>query len=168
MGSIVKRLQKLRQRCLEGNAPHVNTETIRWRWRSMQGCEFFPSVQRRHILAAENQGGIMGEKKLAVGPLGLAARRRYRPGLDPGYTASKHAALGLSRSIALDYAVQGLRCNYICPGIADIPMLCGRRSNSPPRIRPVSPAPRCLVDAGRTVCDEWETAVRNRFAEEGR
>ncbi len=41
----------------------------------------------------------------------------------PAYTASKHAALGLSRSIALDYASDGLRCNCICPGITDTPML---------------------------------------------
>lgn len=41
----------------------------------------------------------------------------------PAYTASKHAVLGLSRSIALDYAAAGLRCNCICPGITDTPML---------------------------------------------
>ena len=43
--------------------------------------------------------------------------------LTPAYTASKHAALGLTRSIALDYAALGLRCNCICPGITDTPML---------------------------------------------
>ena len=31
--------------------------------------------------------------------------------------------LGLSRSIALDYAAIGLRCNCVCPGITDTPML---------------------------------------------
>ena len=41
----------------------------------------------------------------------------------PAYTTSKHAVLGLSRSIALDYAADGLRCNCICPGITDTPML---------------------------------------------
>ncbi len=41
----------------------------------------------------------------------------------PIYITSKHAVLGLSRSIALDYAVDGLRCNCICPGITDTPML---------------------------------------------
>lgn len=41
----------------------------------------------------------------------------------PAYTASKHAVLGLSRSIALDHAAQGIRCNCICPGITDTPML---------------------------------------------
>ena len=41
----------------------------------------------------------------------------------PAYTTSKAAVLGLSRSIALDYASIGLRCNCICPGITDTPML---------------------------------------------
>jgi NAD(P)-dependent dehydrogenase (short-subunit alcohol dehydrogenase family) len=43
--------------------------------------------------------------------------------LTPAYTASKGAVLQLSRSIALDYAAGGLRCNCICPGITDTPML---------------------------------------------
>ena len=41
----------------------------------------------------------------------------------PAYTTSKAAVLGLSRSIALDYAALGLRCNCVCPGITDTPML---------------------------------------------
>jgi NAD(P)-dependent dehydrogenase (short-subunit alcohol dehydrogenase family) len=41
----------------------------------------------------------------------------------PAYTASKSAVLGLTRSIALDYAALRLRCNCVCPGITDTPML---------------------------------------------
>jgi NAD(P)-dependent dehydrogenase (short-subunit alcohol dehydrogenase family) len=41
----------------------------------------------------------------------------------PVYTTTKHALLGLSRSIALDYARDGIRCNCVCPGITDTPML---------------------------------------------
>lgn len=40
----------------------------------------------------------------------------------PAYTTSKGAVLQLSRSIALDYAKYGLRCNCICPGITDTPL----------------------------------------------
>jgi NAD(P)-dependent dehydrogenase (short-subunit alcohol dehydrogenase family) len=39
------------------------------------------------------------------------------------YVTSKHAILGLARSIALDYAKQGIRCNCVCPGAIDTPML---------------------------------------------
>jgi NAD(P)-dependent dehydrogenase (short-subunit alcohol dehydrogenase family) len=41
----------------------------------------------------------------------------------PAYIASKGAVLQLSKAIALDYAAQGLRCNCVCPGITDTPML---------------------------------------------
>ena len=41
----------------------------------------------------------------------------------PVYTTSKGAVLQLSRSIALDYARYGIRCNCVCPGITDTPML---------------------------------------------
>jgi NAD(P)-dependent dehydrogenase (short-subunit alcohol dehydrogenase family) len=41
----------------------------------------------------------------------------------PVYTTSKHALLGLTRSIAIDYAVEGIRCNCVCPGITDTRML---------------------------------------------
>jgi NAD(P)-dependent dehydrogenase (short-subunit alcohol dehydrogenase family) len=32
------------------------------------------------------------------------------------YTTSKHALIGLTRSIAYEYALKGIRCNVICPG----------------------------------------------------
>lgn len=41
----------------------------------------------------------------------------------PAYIASKGAVLMLSKAIALDYAADGVRCNCVCPGITDTPML---------------------------------------------
>lgn len=41
----------------------------------------------------------------------------------PAYTSSKGAVMQLSKSIALDYAADGIRCNCVCPGITDTPML---------------------------------------------
>jgi NAD(P)-dependent dehydrogenase (short-subunit alcohol dehydrogenase family) len=49
----------------------------------------------------------------------------------PAYTTSKHAVLGLTRSIALDYAALGIRCNCICPGITDTPMLREHLDSTP-------------------------------------
>jgi NAD(P)-dependent dehydrogenase (short-subunit alcohol dehydrogenase family) len=43
--------------------------------------------------------------------------------LTPVYTTTKHAVVGLTKSIALDYAADGVRCNCVCPGITDTPML---------------------------------------------
>jgi NAD(P)-dependent dehydrogenase (short-subunit alcohol dehydrogenase family) len=39
------------------------------------------------------------------------------------YVTSKHALLGLARSMALDYAQKGIRVNCVCPGSVDTPML---------------------------------------------
>ena len=52
-------------------------------------------------------------------------------GRTPAYVASKGAVLQLSKSIALDYAADGLRCNCICPGITDTPMLRYHLSTTP-------------------------------------
>jgi len=49
----------------------------------------------------------------------------------PAYTASKAAVLLLSQSIALDYAELGLRCNCVCPGITDTPLLRHHLNASP-------------------------------------
>jgi NAD(P)-dependent dehydrogenase (short-subunit alcohol dehydrogenase family) len=49
----------------------------------------------------------------------------------PAYTASKSAVLGLTRSIALDYAALGVRCNCVCPGITDTPMLREHLNKTP-------------------------------------
>jgi NAD(P)-dependent dehydrogenase (short-subunit alcohol dehydrogenase family) len=38
------------------------------------------------------------------------------------YSASKHAVIGLTRSVAIEYAATGIRINAVCPGIVDTPM----------------------------------------------
>jgi NAD(P)-dependent dehydrogenase (short-subunit alcohol dehydrogenase family) len=39
------------------------------------------------------------------------------------YTTSKHALIGLTRSMALDFAADGVRVNAVAPGSVDTPML---------------------------------------------
>ncbi len=42
------------------------------------------------------------------------------------YGASKAAVIGLSKSVAIDFIGQGIRCNAVCPGTVETPSL-GRR-----------------------------------------
>jgi NAD(P)-dependent dehydrogenase (short-subunit alcohol dehydrogenase family) len=39
------------------------------------------------------------------------------------YTVSKHGLLGLTRSMAMDFAQDNIRANAVCPGTVDTPML---------------------------------------------
>lgn len=39
------------------------------------------------------------------------------------YTVSKHGLLGLTRSMAMDFARDNIRANAVCPGTVDTPML---------------------------------------------
>ena len=47
----------------------------------------------------------------------IAAPNRF------AYGASKAAVIGLSKSVAFDYAAQGIRCNAVCPGTVQTPSL---------------------------------------------
>jgi len=47
------------------------------------------------------------------------------------YVTSKHALLGLTRSIALDYGKQNIRANCVLPGAIDTPMLRWSASRDP-------------------------------------
>jgi 2-keto-3-deoxy-L-fuconate dehydrogenase len=47
------------------------------------------------------------------------------------YGASKAAVIGLTKSVAADYARAGVRCNAIAPGTVDSPSLQGRIDSAP-------------------------------------
>jgi len=53
------------------------------------------------------------------------AGRLYSLNATAAYTSSKAGLLGLTRHLASDYGVHGIRVNAICPGSVDTPMLRG-------------------------------------------
>jgi NAD(P)-dependent dehydrogenase (short-subunit alcohol dehydrogenase family) len=51
------------------------------------------------------------------------------------YTASKGAVVSMTREIAVEYARKGIRCNALCPGPIDTPLLAELLSNPARRQR---------------------------------
>lgn len=74
-------------------------------------------LMSRHVLPGMIEAGggaiIHVGSVQSVGAVGNSA----------AYVTSKHALLGLARSIALDFARSGVRCYCVCPGAIDTPML---------------------------------------------
>ena len=47
------------------------------------------------------------------------------------YAATKSAVVGLTRSVAVDFASKGVRCNAICPAMVETPSLTERINGMP-------------------------------------
>ena len=57
------------------------------------------------------------------------------------YTASKGAVLAMTREMAVEYARKGVRCNALCPGPIDTPLLTELLSDPGPPPAAVRPHP---------------------------
>ena len=69
-------------------------------------------------MIAGGGGSIINMASVAGPTIGVANRFAY--------CASKAAVAGLSRSVAVDYIADGIRCNVICPGTVQSPSLDAR------------------------------------------
>ena len=54
---------------------------------------------------------------------------------ETAYSVSKHALVGLTRCVAIDFAGQGIRCNCVCPGGMEMPMVDRRDEMTSDEVR---------------------------------
>ena len=71
----------------------------------------------RQMLAQSPRGGVIINMSSVAATIGIERRLPY--------CSSKGAVLALTRSIAIDFATQGIRCNAICPGTVQTPFVDG-------------------------------------------
>jgi NAD(P)-dependent dehydrogenase (short-subunit alcohol dehydrogenase family) len=69
----------------------------------------------RQMLAQAPTGGVIINMSSVAATIGIERRLPY--------CASKGAVLALTRSIAVDFVTQGIRCNAICPGTVQTPFV---------------------------------------------
>jgi len=73
------------------------------------------------------------------------------------YTISKHGLLGLTRSMAMDFAKENIRTNCVCPGTVDTPMLKWAAS--------LDPNPQSVYDACNAMHPIGRIAAPREIAE---
>ncbi|HVW47030.1 MAG TPA: SDR family oxidoreductase [Solirubrobacterales bacterium] len=104
------------------SSPFLATDTELWR-RTMAINVEGPLWLTRAALPGMLERGA----GTVIGIASLAARRGFA--YVSAYTASKHALLGMTRSLAVEYAASGVTFNCICPHYVDTPMTAATIDN---------------------------------------
>ena len=81
---------------------------------NVKGLWFCMRAQIKQMQKQDGTGSIVNTSS-GAGLRGMAAM--------PVYSASKHAVVGLSKSVALEFATTGIRINAVCPGVVDTGMI---------------------------------------------
>lgn len=108
-----------------------NDDLFRQVWEVNMGGTWNVSTQFAKSFEAK-EGAQASDKKAGAGVsivnIGSMASVRAFPGI-PGYVASKHAVLGLTRAWAQEWGPVGVRVNLIAPGIVKTSMTTAQGAN---------------------------------------
>ena len=83
---------------------------------------FFCLKYELQAMLQQGRGGAIVNTASALGIVGSTA--------SAAYVASKHGVVGLTKAVALEYAMRGLRINAVAPGVIDTPLVQGALNES--------------------------------------
>ncbi|MDH6131103.1 NAD(P)-dependent dehydrogenase (short-subunit alcohol dehydrogenase family) [Kitasatospora sp. MAA4] len=141
---------------------HLNAGTIA----STSIGESFAPDRYRHLMGVNLDSVVYGVQA-AHGPLKAAGGGRIvvtasatgmRPSYEVFYAASKHAVVGLVRSLGPLLEAEGIRINALCPGLVDTPLIADRMAELNRAGMAVSD-PESVVDALETVLADPRTGL---------
>jgi 2-keto-3-deoxy-L-fuconate dehydrogenase len=98
----------------------LNTENSDWDFSfNLNVRSMFWTIQAAlPLMLAQGGGSIVNMASVASSLKGFPNRFVYG--------TTKAAVIGLTRSVAVDYVTQGIRCNAVCPGTVESPSLAQR------------------------------------------